>query len=170
MTTLISSIQKEIEEIQAKADAYQARLDKTPQWAQELGVMNRDYEIAKTKYQSVVSRKVEAEIAQELEAKSAKTMFNVVSSAGVPAAPAKPDRASGALIALAVALALALLTAVVLEMRDDSIRDSAEIKQRLPIPVLAVVPELGGKTERRVLMPANPGSTTTNTVNPGSLN
>ena len=71
-------------ELQKQAETYQERLDSTPHWAHELGVMNRDYEIARTKYQSVVSRKVEAEIAQELEAKSAKSLFNVISPAGVP--------------------------------------------------------------------------------------
>lgn len=166
----IAAIRKEIEEIQQKADAYQKRLDRTPQWTHELGVMMRDYEITKAKYQSVVSRKVEAEIAQELEAKSAKTLFNVVSPAGVPSAPAKPDRMGGLMIAFAIALALALLTAIVLEMRDESIRDSHEIKERLPIPVLAVVPTMAGaKAEKRVLLPATytPGP---NRVSPTSLN
>jgi polysaccharide chain length determinant protein (PEP-CTERM system associated) len=165
---LITAIQKDIEDIQSKAEAYQSRLDRTPQWAHELGVMQRDYEITKTKYQSVVSRKVEAEIAQELEVQSAKSLFNVVSPAGVPAVPAKPDRASGALIAFAVALALAILTAVVLEMRDESIRDPAEVKQRLPIPVLAVVPEINGKAEKRVLLPASHGHNQVSS--PNSLN
>ena len=83
---------------------FQKRLDTTPRWAHELGVMNRDYEIARTKYQSVVSRKVEAEIAEELEAKSSKSLFNVISPAGVPNVPARPDRFGGLLITLLVAL------------------------------------------------------------------
>jgi succinoglycan biosynthesis transport protein ExoP len=47
-----------------------------------------------------------------------------------------------------------VLTAVVLEMRDDSIRDTQELRERLPLPVLAVVPNMQGKVEKRVLMPA----------------
>jgi succinoglycan biosynthesis transport protein ExoP len=60
---LIASIQKDIDSLHKQVETYQKRLDNTPRWAHELGVMNRDYEIARTKYQSVVSRKVEAEIA-----------------------------------------------------------------------------------------------------------
>jgi polysaccharide biosynthesis transport protein len=155
VATLITNVQKDIVDLQKQAEAYQGRLNNTPRWAQELGVMSRDYEIARTKYQSVVSRKVEAEIAQELEAKSAKSLFNVISPAGVPSAPARPDRMSGLLIAALVALALGVLTGTVLEMRDDSLRDGTEVRERITLPVLAVVPNMQGKTEKRVLMPMN---------------
>jgi uncharacterized protein involved in exopolysaccharide biosynthesis len=165
---LITSIQADITNLQKQAETYQARLDKTPRWAHELGVLNRDYEISRTKYQSVVSRKVEAELAEDLEAKSAKSLFNVISPAGVPFNPAKPDRMGGMLVTLLVALGLGVLTGVVMEMRDDSLRDSSEVRERIPLPVLAVVPNMQGKTERRVLMPA---PTARNGISsPGSLN
>jgi hypothetical protein len=61
---------------------------------------------------------------------------------------------TGLLIAFLVALGLGILTGVVLEMRDDSIRDTQELRERLPLPVLAVVPNMQGKGEKRVLMPA----------------
>jgi succinoglycan biosynthesis transport protein ExoP len=165
---LITDIQQSIGDLQKQAETYQKRLDQTPRWAHELGVLNRDYEIARTKYQSVVSRKVEAELAEDLEAKSAKSLFNVISPAGVPFSPAKPDRMGGMMVVLLVALGLGVLTGVVMEMRDDSIRDSSEIKERLTLPVLAVVPNMQGKSERRVLMPA-PASRN-GISSPGSLN
>lgn len=165
---LIEAIQKDIVDLQGKAEAYQARLNNTPKWAHELGVMNRDYEITRTKYQSVVSRKVEAEIAQELEAKSSKSLFNVISPAGVPVTAARPDRMSGLAIALLVALGLGVLTGAMLEMRDDSLRDGTEVRQRLTLPVLAVVPDMQGKTERRVLMPSQGGRNSVSS--PNSLN
>ncbi|WNG48229.1 chain-length determining protein [Archangium minus] len=155
VSELIATIQKEIEGLHQQAKGYQERLDRTPQWAHELGVLNRDYEIARAKYQSVVSRRVEAELAQDLEVKSAESLFNVVSPAGVPVAAARPDRMSGLLISFLIALGLGVLVGVVLEMRDDSIRDTQELRDRLPLPVLAVVPNMQGKVEKRVLMPAS---------------
>jgi len=147
----VKEIEKELVALQEQGKQYQERLDRTPQWTHELAVLNRDYEIARTKYQSVISRKVEAELAEELEAKAAPSMFNVVSPATLPVAPAKPDRMGGLMLALLLALGLGVLTAVVLEMRDESIRDVKEIKERIPLPVLAVVPQLDTKAERRVL-------------------
>ena len=40
-------------------------------------------------------------------------------------------------------------------MRDDSLRDGTEVRERLTLPVLAVVPNMQGKTEKRVLMPTS---------------
>ncbi|HVG57455.1 MAG TPA: Wzz/FepE/Etk N-terminal domain-containing protein [Hyalangium sp.] len=165
---LVASIQKEIDGLHRQAETFQKRLDNTPRWAHELGVMNRDYEIARTKYQSVVSRKVEAEIAEELEAKTSKSLFNVISPAGVPAVPAKPDRFGGLLIAFLIALGAGVLTGVVIEMRDDSIRDGHEVRERLTLPVLAVVPNMQGKTEKRVLMPSS--QSRNGTSSPTTLN
>jgi protein tyrosine kinase modulator len=168
---LVAQIQKEIDGLHEQADAYQKRLDRTPKWAHELGVLQRDYEIAKTKYQSVVSRKVEAEIAQELEDRSAETAFNVISSAAAPVTPAKPDRPSGLLVCLLLALGLGVLVGVVKDMRDDSLRDPAEVRDRLPMPVLAVVPPLNGKaTGRRVLAPAAGGHNAVTTTGRETIN
>jgi succinoglycan biosynthesis transport protein ExoP len=162
---VVAGIEGEVGRLQKEADMYQARLQRTPRWANDLGVMQRDYEVAKAKYQSVVSRKVEAELAQELEAKGAKGLFNVISPASVPSTPARPDRPTGVLLALLIALGLSLLTAIVLEVRDDSVRNIHQIKERLPLPLLAVVPQMTGRAARRVLAPANPNSSV-----PASLN
>ncbi len=161
----VARIEGDIGRLQKNVELYQARLERTPRWANDLGVMQRDYEVARTKYQSVVSRRVEAELAQDMESKGSKSLFNVISPAAVSTAPAKPDRPTGFLIAVLVALGLSVLTAIVLEMRDDSIRNVHQIKDRLALPILAVVPEMSGKAARRVLAPANP-----NFSSPASLN
>jgi uncharacterized protein involved in exopolysaccharide biosynthesis len=164
---LVAQIQKEIDGLHEQTQAYQKRLDNTPKWAHELGVLQRDYEIARTKYQSVVSRKVEAEIAQELEDRSAEKAFNVISAAAAPSAPSRPDRMSGLLLCALLALGLGVLVGVVKDMRDDSLRDPAEVRDRLPLPVLAVVPSLNGKTTaRRVLSPTGGrNAVTSETIN-----
>src|SRR5216684_1900255 len=138
-----------------RADIYQARLDRTPRWAEELSSLQRDYDITKEKYKSVVSRKVEAELAQELELQSANGMFNVLSPAMVAIAPSHPDRLSGLILALLAALALGALAGTFVDARDESIRDVHQIKERLPLPILAVVPILNGKAEQRRLIPTS---------------
>jgi uncharacterized protein involved in exopolysaccharide biosynthesis len=157
MGKVIASIEERIQGLNTEAEAFQARLNNTPKWAQELGMMSRDYEATRTKYESVLSRKVEAELAQELELRAAHDLFRVISTATIPVTPAKPDRMGGFLLSFLIALALGILVGVLAEMRDESIRDPTEVRERLPIPVLAVVPQLGGgKTERRVLAPEIP--------------
>ncbi len=156
MNRVIDEITRQIGELEQQAQVFQARIDATPRWANELGLMTREYDMIRAKYESVRSRKVEAELAQALEERGAKSLFQIISPATVATQPAAPDRVGGLVLALLVALALGILVGVLAESRDESIRDVDQVKQRLPMPVLAVVPELGGKGEKRVLVPQMP--------------
>lgn len=139
----LKQIDEEIAALEKDAQFYRGRLDRTPQWAQGLSDLNRDYEILRTKYQSLVSRKVEAEVARELEAKARATMFRVLSPAVPPVAPFKPDRATGLLLVLLGAAAAAVLVGVFREMQDDSLRRADQARE-LNVPVLAMVPRIPG--------------------------
>ena len=153
--SLVTQLQEELAELQQQSRMYQRRLDNTPRWAHELAALQREYEVASAKYQSVLSRKVEAEIAQEMEARSADSMFNVISPALVPSAPSRPDRLSGVLVGALLALGAGVVVGVLRDLSDESLRSLAEVRDQLPLPVLAVVPSLGGKVpRRRVLLPA----------------
>lgn len=148
----VGQLQTDMVGLEAKAEFYQGRLDRTPARAQELSVLQRDYEVVKAKYQSVVSRKVEAELAEELEALSAPGLFNVVSPAGIPTEARAPDRVSGAALVFLAAVGLGVLAVFLRETHDDTLQDAGEASRHLPVPVLAVVPRLGGKVERRSLI------------------
>ena len=149
-------MQRDIDGLQKEIQTYQARLDQTPRWAAELAGLEREYDIAKAKYQSVLGRKVEAEIAQDVEARNAPRLFSLVSPAAPPVVPSKPDRFGGLMVVLVAALGAGVLSGVMLELRDESIHDERQLRGELPLPVLAIVPALNGRTERRVLLPATP--------------
>ncbi|HET6982878.1 MAG TPA: Wzz/FepE/Etk N-terminal domain-containing protein [Myxococcaceae bacterium] len=155
-TREVGTIQRDIDALGKEAQNYQARLDQTPRWAAELAGLEREYDIAKTKYQSVLGRKVEAEIAQEIESRNAPRLFSLVSPAAPPAVPSKPDRFGGLVVVLVAAIGAGVLSGVMVELRDESIRDERQLRGELPLPVLAIVPAMNGRTERRVLMPATP--------------
>jgi uncharacterized protein involved in exopolysaccharide biosynthesis len=152
----VAGVQRDIDALQKEMQTYQARLDQTPRWAGELAGLEREYDIAKTKYQSVLGRKVEAEIAQEIEARNAPRLFSLVSPAAPPVVPAKPDRFGGLMVVLVAALGAGVLSGVMIELRDESIHDERQLRGEFPLPVLAIVPAMDGRTERRVLLPANP--------------
>ena len=152
----VAGMQRDMEALDKEKQTYQARLDQTPRWAAELTGLEREYDIAKTKYQSVLGRKVEAEIAQEIEARNAPRLFSLVSPAAPPVVPSKPDRFGGLMVVLLAALGAGVLSGVMLELRDESIHDERQLRGELPLPVLAIVPAMNGRSERRVLLPAPP--------------
>ena len=59
------------------------------------------------------------------------------------------------MVVLVAAIGAGVLSGVMLELRDESIRDERQLKGELPLPVLAIVPAMNGRTERRVLLPAH---------------
>ena len=88
MGRVIEDIHTSIDQLHQQGDAFQKRLDNTPRWTEQLAMMQRDYDAARAKYDSVISRKVEATLAKDLEAKSAKDLFRVISAATVTMSPA----------------------------------------------------------------------------------
>lgn len=137
----LAAVNGETASLEHELTVYRERLDRTPRWGQELSVMSRDYDLLRTKYQSLLSRKVEAEVGRELEARARASMFHVLSPAVEPRQAFKPDRSSGLLLAFLAALCAAALVGVFLELQDDSVRD-AEAARAMSMPVLALVPRL----------------------------
>lgn len=139
---VVVELKAQLTELEKSAAIYQARLDNTPRWAQELNVLQRDYDVLKGKYQSMVSRKVEAELSEQLEAQSAPSLFRVVSEAAIPTLASKPDRFGGTLLSFLGAIAAAMLVGGILELRDESLKESKQLVKSTALPVLAAVPEL----------------------------
>ncbi len=143
----LASVGSEMQSMDHELQVYRERLDRAPRWGQELSVLNRDYDLFRTKYQSLLSRKVEAEVARDLEAKVRASMFRVLSPAAPPVVPFKPDRLAGLFLAFLVALATAALIGLFRELQDDSMHD-ADAAREISMPVLALVPRIPSSPER----------------------
>jgi hypothetical protein len=128
-----------------------------PVTAAQLAELDRDTDMLKTKVASLVSKKAEAEITAELEAKSAPTEFRVLESATPPPVPASPNRPQILFLALLAAIALGAAVGIGQELSDRTLR-SEEEAATLSLPVLATVPRLYGMGASRVLaLPAMQG-------------
>src|SRR5690606_36863419 len=97
------------------------------------------------KYRTLLSWKVEAEIAQDLERRQKGSLFRVVEPALPPSAPSEPNPMQAMGMSLLLGLGLGLAVASYSASRDTSIRSVAEAKKRLGLTVLATVPSLERK-------------------------
>ena len=138
----IASLKETALGFQQRMDQYMERIEKTPAVGAQLAAINRDYDAVREKYQTLLSRKVEAELAQDLEARQKASLFNVVEPAFASAAPLEPNPVSALGMSLLLGLGLGIAAAVYSASRDSSIRGAADARQRLGMPVLAVVPNL----------------------------
>jgi succinoglycan biosynthesis transport protein ExoP len=128
--------------IEAGIKTVRARAEAAAMWGTDLTVMERDRDMLRDKYKSLMSRKVEGEVSLNLEEKSAPLATNVVDPPSVPGAPAAPDRMKLMLVVLALAAGMAVGVGAFLEAKDVSVRTPAQARQQLGVPLLAVVPSL----------------------------
>jgi len=121
---------------------YQRRIEDTPRREQELMLLTRDYELLKTNYQSLMDKKIQAQMAENLERKQQGEQFKILDPARIPENPIKPDRNKILLIGAFIGLALGFGLAWFRESLDQSFHTVSDVESFLEIPVLATIPDL----------------------------
>ena len=121
---------------------YQRRIEGTPRNEQELAFLTRDYDVVKLSYQSLLDKKMQAQMAENLEGNQQGEQFRILDEARVPEKPIKPDRNKILLMGLFLGLALGVGLAWFRESLDQSFHTVAEVESQLELPVLATIPNL----------------------------
>jgi polysaccharide chain length determinant protein (PEP-CTERM system associated) len=121
---------------------YQRRIEDTPRGEQELALLTRDYELTKVNYQSLMNKKIQAQMAENLERKQQGEQFKVLDVARIPEKPVKPDRNKILLMGFVVGLGLGAGLAWFRESLDKSFHTVADVESYLELPVLATIPSL----------------------------
>ena len=145
----IASKQRQIDTRQAQAGTYQSRVDAAPAREAELIGLTRDYETLKNRYNLLLSRSEEAKVAANMERRQVSEQFRIVDPPRVPQRPVSPDRTRMSVMGAIAGLGLGALIIGLLEYRDRAFRTEADIVANLALPVVAVVPLLMTRTERR---------------------
>lgn len=116
------------------ADDAQGRIRKLPVREQQLAVITRDYDTSKANYQSLLNKKLAADVATDMERWQKSQKLVMLDPARVPQKPTSPRRrlldGAGALLSLAIGAGLGIL----LELRKNVILGEWE----LPADVLVL--------------------------------
>jgi polysaccharide biosynthesis transport protein len=131
-------------ELKSKIEEYQARLNQEPIREQQLADLSRGYEQSKANYDALLKKKNESSMATSMELLQQGERFRVVDPPSFPQKPDFPDRLKFCGIGLAVGLALGFAVAGGFEMADDRLHTEKEIKQLLPVDVIAEIPAIIG--------------------------
>lgn len=139
---------EEIKTLKEQIAYYQRRVEDTPKKEQEMLQMTRDYDLLKTNYQSLLDKKIQAQMSENLERKQQGETFRILDPARFPEKPFKPNRNSilimGAMIGFAIGLGLTWFK----EFMDQSFHSVSEVESYLEIPVIATIPNLN-KEEKK---------------------
>lgn len=137
----LAQAERETKQLQESIASARDRAQAASKWAPALTVLERDRDLLREKYRSLMSRKVESEVALELEVQSAPLATHVISPASAPAVPFAPDRTRLFLVVVALSIGAGVMLGMLFESRDGSLRTPSQARA-LGVPVLGVLPSI----------------------------
>ena len=126
-------------EQQQKLKTLQESVDTIPQIEAELTRLNRDYEITRERYLSLVERKESARLAQKVEQNSNEINFQVVDAPVVPVLPSGPNRLLLLSAALAAAMGAGVAWSLVMLLLFPTFVDYKQLRKLIDLPVLGSI-------------------------------
>jgi polysaccharide chain length determinant protein (PEP-CTERM system associated) len=128
---------------------YQARNEGIPTRETEMTELLRDYTTLNKIYLDLLAKKEDSKMSADLEQRQIGEQFKILESPRVPERPFSPNRPRLNAMGAAAGLAIGILLVALLEYRDKSFKNDAEVTRVLSLPVLAVVPFMQSAAERR---------------------
>lgn len=120
---------------------YQGRLENVPRVEQELLSLSRDYDNIKKSYDELLSKRIEARLAENLEKSRQGEQFTVLERAVPPSDPYAPQPLIFLAGGFAIGALLGLGMALVREQTDSTYVDAESLESAFPaVPVLATIP------------------------------
>jgi len=138
--TDLASLKERQDRIAKQIRVYEARVEKTPMREQQLASLLRDYENMQKNYQSLLEKRINAQISVNLEKRQKGEQFRIIDPAHLPERPESPDFVKIMMAGLLGGCGLAFGTAVGLESFRRGFRFGEEAEHSLGLPILAEIP------------------------------
>lgn len=151
----IDALEKDQKTLLKQIEGVQARVARLPIREQELAKVTRDHEISKASYQSLLDKKLSAQMATDMERNQKSERFVVLDAARVPTVPVRPNRPLFGGLSILAALLLGPGLALGMELRRGRVLGEWEMPGDIPIlgrvPILPEDAPEGGKSRSRKL-------------------
>jgi polysaccharide chain length determinant protein (PEP-CTERM system associated) len=146
----IRSLQSERDRIQTQIAQVQGRLENVPRVEQQLLSLTRDYDNIKKSYDSLLEKRINAHLAENLEKSQQGEQFTILEKAIPPEVPSGPNKpliwAAGLVGGFILGIGFALLR----EQTDHTYSDLESLQTAFPgVPVLATIPLVAAATPVR---------------------
>ncbi len=139
----VASLQARVGEYEGRLEQLRASAELLPKIEAEMTQLNRDYEIHKRNYESLVQRRESANISVQMDAQSGIGEFRVIDPPSLPTKPAAPNRALLMLGASLAALGAGAALAFLISQLRPTFSDGRVLREVTGIPVLGSVSLLG---------------------------
>ena len=147
-TAEIDDYQESGKKLRARMDDLEKRLNLVPMREQQLAEVNRNYENSRQNYQSLLQKKMQSELATNLEKRQQGEQFRIIDPPNLPLKPSEPNRLEIIAIGWVLGLCLGLGLTALHEAADDTIHSERSLLESLPALILVDVPLLQSRGER----------------------
>ncbi len=146
--TEIQKIESDLSNIEQQMKQYQVKVADTPKRQLELQSLQRDYTNIQTIFNSLLDRKLEAELSVNMEKKQKGEQFRILDHARLPERPISPNVKWLFLLSIASGLGIGAGIIFLLEIFDSSIRREEQIEKDLGLKILAAIPPMKWPQDR----------------------
>ena len=145
----VASLKARVEEYERRQQLLQESANLLPQIEAELGQLNRDYQVNKQNYETLVSRRESANMSVEMESSSGMAEFRLIDPPSVPLKPSAPNRVLlMPLAGVAAMLAGFALTFLLSQLRPTFL-DGRDLREVTGLPLLGTVSEAPDPKRKR---------------------
>ncbi len=143
----LNSLAQQRKSLESRVNQMQAQVMQTPQIERGLFTLMRDYENAKSKYEEVKSKQINAKIAENLEQENKAERFSMLEPPIFPDKPIKPNRKKVIALGLFGGIAAAFALVMLLEMLDKRVRGVESLTALINMRPLVIIPYISTKAE-----------------------
>ena len=133
---------KQQQRIQQQLVQIQGRIQGTPALEAEFKRLTRDHQSALDFYNSLLRKESDSLMASNLERRQESEQFHLLEPASFPGSPSAPNRPLFAAGGFGGGLVLGLGLALLIELRDSSLRTERDVELQLRLAVVAVIPSI----------------------------
>jgi succinoglycan biosynthesis transport protein ExoP len=130
-------------------DSYEQRVENGPKRQEEFQALSRDYNTTKERYETLLKRYEEAQLAASLELGQKVGQFRILDAAVPPRDPAAPNRPRLFAIGLLLAFGLAIGAVLLSERLDTAFHNIEDLRAFVTAPTLFSIPLIATAAERR---------------------
>ncbi|NRQ41999.1 chain length-determining protein [Rheinheimera sp. YQF-2] len=142
----VSRLETEVASTKVRVKAYEdnvveleSKLNLIPEIEAEFTGLNRDYDITKSKYEALLSRRESAELSRRADASEQDVQFNVIEPPRVPLTPSGPNRGLFYTLVLFVGIALGICLAFLRSLISPVLTRASQLQSITDFPVFGVV-------------------------------
>ena len=145
----LTTLAKEKRKTSRQIAQYRQRIEEGPKIEQMFVDLRRDYTEASENYQSLLEKRLQAQLAENLERAQQGEQFRILDPAKLPEKPFKPNLLKTLAIGFMMALSCGFGLAYVWEYLDPTFQSSKELESIVDLPVLVFIPVVNTEKQRR---------------------